>query len=29
MSWYGLVKMQKNDRSVGPIAQAESYQIMT
>ena len=28
MSRYGLVMMEKNDRSVGPIAQAERYQIM-
>ena len=28
MSRYGLVKMEENDRSVRPIAQAESYQIM-
>ena len=28
MSRYGLVKMEKNDRSVRPIADAESYQIM-
>jgi predicted transcriptional regulator len=28
MSRYGLVKMEKNDRSVRPIAQAERYQIM-
>jgi predicted transcriptional regulator len=28
MSRYGLVKMEKNVRSVRPIAQAESYQIM-
>ena len=28
MSRYGLVKMEKNERSVRPIAQAESYQIM-
>ena len=28
MSRYGLVRMEKNDRSVRPIAQAQSYQIM-
>lgn len=28
MSRYGLVKMEKSDRSVRPIANAESYQIM-
>ncbi|WP_295504134.1 winged helix DNA-binding protein [Limnohabitans sp. Rim8] len=28
MSRYGLVKMEKNDRSIRPIAQAEGYQIM-
>ena len=28
MSRYGLVKMEKNERSVRPISQAESYQIM-
>ena len=28
MSRYGLVKMEKNERSVRPIAHAESYQIM-
>ena len=28
MSRYGLVKMEKNDRSVRPIAQAKRYQIM-
>ena len=28
MSRYGLVTMEKNDRSVRPIADAESYQIM-
>ena len=28
MSRYGLVKMEKNERSVRPIAYAESYQIM-
>jgi predicted transcriptional regulator len=28
MSRYGLVKMEKNERSVRPIAQAERYQIM-
>lgn len=28
MSRYGLVKMEKCDRSVRPIAQAEGYQIM-
>lgn len=28
MSRYGLVKMEKSDRSVRPIAKAESYQIM-
>jgi len=28
MSRYGLVKMEKNERSVRPIVHAESYQIM-
>lgn len=28
MSRYGLVKLEKNDRSVRPIAHGESYQIM-
>ena len=28
MSHYGLVKMEKNDRYMRPIAQAEGYQIM-
>lgn len=28
MSRYGLVKMEKNERSVRPIAHAECYQIM-
>ena len=28
MSRYGLVKMEKNERSVSPIAHAQSYQIM-
>ena len=28
MSRYGLVKREKNERSVRPIVQAESYQIM-
>ena len=28
MSRYGLVKMEKTERSVRPIAQAEHYQIM-
>lgn len=28
MSRYGLVKMEKNDRSVRPMAQAKRYQIM-
>ena len=28
MSRYGLVKMEKNERSVRPIAHAENYQIM-
>jgi predicted transcriptional regulator len=28
MSRYGLVKMEKTERLVGPIAQAEHYQIM-
>jgi len=28
MSRYGLVKMEKNERSVRPIAQAERYQIL-
>ena len=28
MSRYGLVKMEKNDRSVRPITRAQSYQIM-
>jgi hypothetical protein len=28
MSRYGLVKMEKNERSVRPISHAESYQIM-
>ena len=28
MSRYGLVKMEKHDRSLRPIAQARSYQIM-
>jgi predicted transcriptional regulator len=28
MSRYGLVKMEKNHRSVRPIAQAQSYQIV-
>ena len=28
MSRYGLVKLEKTDRSVRPITQAESYQIM-
>jgi len=28
MSRYGLVKMEKNERAVRPIAQAKSYQIM-
>ncbi|WP_295552465.1 helix-turn-helix domain-containing protein [Limnohabitans sp. Rim8] len=28
MSRYGLVKLEKNDRSIRPIAQAEGYQIM-
>jgi hypothetical protein len=29
MSRYGLVKLEKIDRTVRPITQAESYQIMT
>ena len=28
MSRYGLIKMEKNERSVRPIAYAQSYQIM-
>jgi predicted transcriptional regulator len=28
MSRYGLVKMEKNERAMRPIAQAESYQIL-
>jgi predicted transcriptional regulator len=28
MSRYGLVKMEKNERSVRPVAQAECFQIM-
>jgi predicted transcriptional regulator len=28
MSRYGLVRMEKNERAMRPIAQAESYQIM-
>jgi predicted transcriptional regulator len=28
MSHYGLVKMEKNDRYMRPVAQAEGYQIM-
>jgi predicted transcriptional regulator len=28
MSRYGLVKMEKNERSLRPIAHAESYQMM-
>jgi predicted transcriptional regulator len=28
MSRYGLVKMEKNERSVRPISHVESYQIM-
>jgi predicted transcriptional regulator len=28
MSRYGLVKMEKNERAVRPVAQAESYQIL-
>lgn len=28
MSRYGLVKLEKNDRSVRPVAEAEGYQIM-
>ena len=28
MSRYGLVKMEKNERAMRPVAQAESYQIL-
>ena len=28
MARYGLVKMEKNERSIRPIAQAQSYQIL-
>ena len=28
MSCYGLVKMEKNERAMRPVAQAESYQIL-
>ena len=28
MSGYGLVKMEKNERAMRPVAQAESYQIL-